>query len=250
MGSVIPRAVAAVAVAILLVPAWVSAQAEIEKRTFVSDGRQRTYYLFAPGRPAGSAPMPLIVTLHGSGRNGKILAQKWKDLADKAGIVVAGPDSTSRETWSIPEDGPEFLRDLVEALRAELPIDPRRVYLFGHSAGAVFAIQMGPLESEYFAAVAAHAGALESQYHSVFGYARRKIPVFLVVGTRDMDFLLPTVEGTRDALTTRGFPVELQVIRGHTHDYYGRAKDINARAWVFLSRHALPADPKYTPYAK
>jgi dienelactone hydrolase len=135
-------------------------------------------------------------------------------------------------------------------LRSKLPIDGRRIYLFGHSAGAVFALEMASLESEYFAAVAVHAGALESQYQNVFLYARRKTPIFMVVGTKDVFFLQPTVRGTRDALAARGFPVELVEIYNHTHDYYGRSGEINAMAWKFLSRHELPGDPKYTEYAR
>jgi len=147
----------------LALPAATSAKARIEKRTVLSDGKERTYYLYVPERPAGSAPMPLLVTLHGSGRNGEILVEKWRKAADKEGIVLAGPDATNRETWNTASDGPVLLHDLVEELRAKLPIDARRIYLFGHSAGAVLALFMASLESEYFAAVAAHAGALQVQ---------------------------------------------------------------------------------------
>lgn len=226
------------------------AKPKIEKLTVVSAGRERPYYLYVPERAAGSAPMPLVVTLHGSGHDGKSLVRKWRGLAEKEGIVLAGPDATDRELWNIDADGPRFLHDLVEKLRSKLPIDGRRIYLFGHSAGAVFALEMASLESEYFAAVAVHAGALESQYHNVFLYARRKTPIFMVVGTKDVFFLQPTVRGTRDALAARGFPVELVEIYNHTHDYYGRSGEINAMAWTFLSRHALPGEPKYTEYAR
>ena len=127
----------------------------------VSKEKQRTYYLFVPETIKASAP--LIVLLHGSTRNGESLVVKWKDLAESEGIIIAGPDSTDSAKWTAPTDGPEFLYDLVEALTQKYPINPRRVYLFGHSAGASFGLQMSLFESEYFAATAVHAGALNGQ---------------------------------------------------------------------------------------
>jgi dienelactone hydrolase len=68
------------------------------------------------------------------------------------------------------------------------------------------------------------------------------------IGTRDSFFPLDEVRATRDALKTRGFPLEYTEIPGHTHDYYESAKDINPAVWAFFRSHALPADPKFTTY--
>jgi poly(3-hydroxybutyrate) depolymerase len=189
-----------------------------------------------------------VVTLHGSGRNGETLVSKWKDIAEKEKIALVGPDSSDSVHWGSPRDGPLFLHDVVELVAARYPIDGRRVYLFGHSAGAVFALQMGALESGYFAAAVIHAGSLEPGYFSVFDYATRKIPYLIVIGTRDAFFPIDSVRATRDALKSRGFSVDYVEMPGHTHDYYGSAKEINARAWEFLRKNSLPADPKYTAY--
>lgn len=221
---------------------------EIEKLSLVSRVKARTYYLFVPLSVAAEKPAPLLVTLHGSGRNGKILLQKWKDLAEKEGIVLAGPDSADSEVWSSPGDGPLFLYELVEVLKSKHPIDPRRVYLFGHSSGGMFALQIGSLESEYFAAAAISAGALPSQQYSIHDYATRKIPFVFFVGTRDPLFSVREVRANGEALTSRGFPVEITEIRGLDHNYYASSGMINRSAWEFLRKHQLSADPKYTPY--
>src|SRR5919106_1140174 len=107
----------------------------ILKESIRSQGKERTYYLFVPDKISPATPAPLIVLLHGSGRNGLSLVEKWKELAKKEGIIIAGPDSLDSRGWRIPEDGPEFIHELVEALKAKYPINPRRMYLFGHSAG-------------------------------------------------------------------------------------------------------------------
>ena len=189
------------------------------------------------------------MTFHGSGRDGKTIVDAWKDLAEKEGIVVAGPDSTDSVHWASPQDGPLLLRDIVDAVAAKHPIDRRRVYLFGHSAGAVFGLQMASLESEYFAAAAVHAGSVDPAYFSIFDFAARKIPILIFIGTRDAYFPIAGVRATADALKTRGFPVTLVEIPGHTHDYYSKAKDINAQTWEFLSRERLQAEPSFRVFA-
>jgi poly(3-hydroxybutyrate) depolymerase len=220
---------------------------KIVKDSITSQNNKRTFYLFVPESLKSKTGAPLIVLLHGSGRNGLTLADKWKDLAAKEGIILAGPDSLNPSVWSSPTDGPDFLRDLVEDLKSKYSIDPRRVYLFGHSGGAVFALYMSLLESQYFAAAAVHAGALVKQDPAV-GVAKRKSPIAIFVGTRDRFFHLDAVRDTRDQLNRQGFSVELTEISGHDHNYYDSAAKINQSAWDFLKKHQLTEDPQYEQY--
>lgn len=223
--------------------------ARIEKHTLTSRGKERLYYLFVPDSADQEHRLPLLITLHGSGRNGLSLVEKWKALAAKSGVIVAGPDSTNTRYWSPPEDGPQLLQDLVEEIKKSYAIDDRRVYLFGHSAGAGFALQMALIESEYFAAVAVHAGLLQPEAYSLTRYASRKIPFAMFVGTNDSLFPLQAVRATRDHLQKAGFVAELTEIRNHTHDYYGRSASINKSAWGFLEQHSLAAEPKFRVYS-
>jgi poly(3-hydroxybutyrate) depolymerase len=221
--------------------------AKIVKETMSSSGADRTYYLFVPDSVKDNPP-PLVILLHGSGRDGRILVEHWESIAKKEGIILAGPDATVRDGWSMRDDGPLFFRHLVEALQGKLSFDPRRVYLFGHSAGAVHGLAMGILESEYFAAVAIHAGSLSPAVSPYIDKAPRKIPVAIWVGTNDAFFPLKPVRGSRDYLSDHGFKVELTEIEGHTHNYYGRSGEINKAAWAFLQRHRLEKDPQYQHY--
>jgi poly(3-hydroxybutyrate) depolymerase len=229
----------------LAIPAALPAKANIEKRQVLSEGKSRTYYLFRPDRPADAPPAPLLITL-----DGRSLVDKWKKLAEKEGIVVAGPDATARESWNTATDGPAFFHDLVEDVEKTASIDARRVYLFGYSAGAVLTFFLASFESEYFAAAVSNAGSLPAEHEKVLAFATRKMPILLVVGSLDEFFPVPVVERTRDLLVSHGFPVDLKVIGNHTHAYYRRADEINALAWAFLSRQALAAEPKYQVYAR
>jgi predicted esterase len=237
-------------IALFLLSTPLLAADRIVRETINIQGKKRTYYLFVPGSIKSGTPVPLIVLLHGSRRNGFSLVEKWKDIAAREGFIIVGPDSSNSEGWSTPADGPDFLRDLVEKLIANYPINPRRVYLFGHSAGAVFAMNMAMMESEYFAATAVHAGSWRyKSEHAVMDYAKRKPPLAIFIGDRDNFFPLSSVRATEAALKDRGFPIELTVIKGHTHWYYDRAPEINRDAWDFLKRHELTEDPRYEEYA-
>jgi len=233
----------------LLLPLNLAASTDkIVKDSIISQGKERTFYLFVPENVKVAKPAPLILLLHGSGRNGLSLVEKWKDLASKEGIILVGPDAADSSHWSLPGDGPNFLHDLVETLKSKYPINPRRVYLFGHSAGATFALYMSLLESEYFAATAIHAGALHTQDTSLMDYGKRKIPIAIFVGTRDQFFPLAAVRATREALNSRGFAVELTEMPGHDHWYYDLAPKINLSSWEFLKKYELAEDPQYAEY--
>lgn len=235
--------------AFLLFSIHVQASDKISKETLTSQGRKRTYYLYIPAAVASKTNVPLVVLLHGSGRNGLSLVEKWKDLAGEEGFIIVGPDAGGSEGWRTPEDGPDFIRDLVEALRAKYPINPRRVYLFGHSAGAVFAINLSMMESEYFAATAVHAGSWREQNEfSQIDYAKRKLPLAIFVGDHDQYFSMASVRATEAALKDKSFPIEVTVMKGHDHWYYDLAPQINRNAWDFLKKYELNVEPKYEEY--
>ena len=233
---------------VLLAVSPAFAKDDITKELITSQGRTRAYYLYVPSTLKAGTPAPLIVTLHGSNRTGVTLVEKWKDLAKKEGIILAGPDASNLRGWGSPQDGPDFLRDLVEELKAKYQVNPKRVYLFGHSAGASFALQISLMESEYFAGAAIHAGALMKDDAELIDMAKRKIPISIQVGDSDEYFPVKIVRATRDALKSAGFNVDLVEIPNHDHWYYDQSSKFNQTAWDFLKKIELNAEPKYQKY--
>ena len=235
---------------VLLFTGTAAAVSDVQKETFSSENKKRVYYLYVPQTLKPSDAAPLIILLHGSGRNGLSLVDKWKGLADQEGMILAGPDAARPEAWTTSGDSPNVLRDLVETIKAKYPINPRRVYLFGHSAGAVYSLGLGLMESEYFAAVAIHAGGWrEKSEFELLKRGRRKIPIAIWVGDRDQYFSLNSVRATRDALLAGGYPAELTEMPNHDHWYYDLAPKINEAAWQFLQRYQLPAEPLFEAYS-
>lgn len=211
--------------------------------------RLRDYYLFIPGSIAPDMPAPVLLLLHGSYSTPLDVLPQWTEVAERAGIILAAPKSFADYGWRIHDDPPALLRDVVDDLAARRPIDRRRLYLFGHSAGAVHALTLGLLESQYFAAVAVHAGAwTQRDYFNVIPLARRKIPLWMTIGDQDRQFSLKDANATEAALRAAGFPVTLTIMKGHDHSYATEAPAVNRAAWEFLAPLTLAQSPVFARY--
>ncbi|HVS20191.1 MAG TPA: hypothetical protein VHD88_00010, partial [Pyrinomonadaceae bacterium] len=57
-----------------------------------------------------------------------------------------------------------------------------------------------------------HAGALWPETYPLIAFAKRKIPLFIMVGTNDPFFPLADVRATRDELVKHGLTVQLTEI--------------------------------------
>ena len=223
--------------------------AGITKETLKIDRDSRTYYLFVPDN-LGPEPAPLLLLLHGSGRDGRPLVDLFRDVASKERVIVVGPDATDRRAWQVPADGPAFLYFLIEAVKAKHAVDGRRMYLFGHSAGASFALAMGLAESEFFAAAAVHAARMRPEDQDRLPLVPRKLPIVMLHGTSDTAVPIASGREARDALLKAGFPVQFHDLVGFEHNsLYTRGEAITRPVWEFLKRQVLDEDPRYQVYS-
>lgn len=142
------------------------------RQTMTYAGTERGYYLHVPARVAASrARVPLVVSLHGGGGNGRIHAMMtgFTAKAEKEGFIVVYPDGsggleTSLLTWNATHccayamrnqtDDVGFIRALLDKLATELPIDTSRVYATGLSNGGMMAHRLGIELSDRIAAIA------------------------------------------------------------------------------------------------
>jgi predicted esterase len=205
-------------------------------------GSPRRYHLFVPDDLGG--PAPAILLLHASGRNGESLIEGWRGLAQKEKIILVAPEAIDGAEWDYAKDSPDFLNAVLEQVGTQYPIDKRRIYLFGNSAGAVYALYLSIVESEYFAATAVHSGALPPSDFRLIGFAPRKIPIAIWEGSNDTFFPPALVQATRDAFQYRHFTVEFHELKGRDHDYFAVAGVVNKVAWQFLREMKLEREPK------
>jgi poly(3-hydroxybutyrate) depolymerase len=202
------------------------------------NGQTRSYQIYAP---AGNSdrPRPAILLLHGSQRSGVSLVEKWKAIADRDDVILIGPHGMNKG-WSTEADGSAFLNAVLHDANAHHKIDPARLYLFGHSLGANYALYLSALHSGVFAATAVHAGQFSSPAgYALVAQAKRKIPVGFFVGTRDSFFPLDQVRQSAQAFAAQGHAASLYVLTGHNHWYYDIAPFVNQQAWEFLSQYSL-----------
>lgn len=219
---------------LLTIPAL--AKDKITKLSFDFSEHRRVLYVVVPERQEA---MPVVVLLHGSGRNGEIMAQSWKDLAGREGFIVAAPDAFDPMSWGSLMDPPEFFQAVVEQVKAIHPVDESRIYLFGNSAGAAYALFLAVLDSDLFAATAVHAGALQANPDGLFEQANRKMPIAIWVGDRDPNFPVDVVEATRRLYAANGYEIKLNLIPNHDHNYYAISDQVNGKAWDFLKKVRL-----------
>jgi predicted esterase len=227
---------------------WPETGAQPHKEKLAFGGESRTYYVLAPTGLA--EPAPVLLLLHGYGHDGQLFMGSWEELGQKQGIILVAPDSKDPAEWDYVNDSPDFLHAVVEAVASRYAVDLRRVYLFGQATGAVYALYLSIVESEYFAATAIHGGTLLESNFRLISAARRKIPISIWAGSDDALFPLPQVKATRDAFNARGFSVDLHELAGHDSNYDADAGEVDAAAWEFLSANKLGKDPAFETLAQ
>ena len=195
------------------------------------------FLVFLPAAYDGKRSLPALLVLHGGGGNGRQSLAAWQSVAEENGIVLIAP--TLPPGPALEAKVHVLFRDLVTEVERQWKVDPRRIYVFGHSAGGVFTFDAVTLDSDLFAAAAVHAAAIDPDYDWILAKAERKAPIALYIGDGDQFFSLPRVRRTRDVLQAGGFTVHYVEIPHHDHDYGAVAGSVNRDAWKFLSGYSL-----------
>ncbi|WP_287128666.1 PHB depolymerase family esterase [Candidatus Cyanaurora vandensis] len=133
-------------------------------------GVNRTYSLHLPPAYNGKRALPLVILLHGRKGNGQVVARytQMSAQADRAGFIVAYPDALGQPpAWNAGfnsgkgnGDDERFLSSLLARLQANLRVDSQRLYIGGHSSGAMMTYRMGAVLSDQLAAIGVVAGAV------------------------------------------------------------------------------------------
>jgi polyhydroxybutyrate depolymerase len=154
-------------------PAVARKSALVDGRTvesFEVGGVARQYIRFEPPGHDASAALPFLLVLHGAGSSGAGAQRLYgmSALAEREGFVVAYPDATgesrSRNAGYNPlstrADDLAFLRALVEREAARRLLDRRRLFVCGHSSGAMMSYRLAGEASDLFPAVGIVAGSI------------------------------------------------------------------------------------------
>ena len=220
-----------------VVPLVLSATSKDVTSKTVSCAKYQFHYLLYAPQQSGASPALLI--LHGAGDQPDRMLEAWKLLAKKERITLIVPALPRVATFE--ELAPQVFRCMVEDAKKNVLLDPRRIYIFGHSMGGYLGYDAAMLQSTYFAAAAIHAMGISEEYYGIVGRAERKIPVAIYIGDSERPDLYEITRKTRDLLRKENFPVHYVELRDHDHNYYALSDHINEDAWNFLKDKRLPS---------
>ena len=167
------------------------------------------YRMYVPSGYASDRPFPLIIALHGLGGTEDSLFDGYDKtlipLAEKHGYIIAAPlgyrvdggygwglgsppaDPASRRSQQLSEDD---VMQVLQRVRQQYKIDDNRIYLMGHSLGAIGTWKIAPKFPDVWAAIAPIAGTGSAATLDRI----RHIPQFVVHGDDDRTV---NVQGSR-----------------------------------------------------
>ncbi|MBU0752985.1 MAG: alpha/beta fold hydrolase [Gammaproteobacteria bacterium] len=135
----------------------------------------RSYLVHVPPQ-AAAGPLPVVLSLHGGGGNARQHRQDsgMDAAADRDGYIAVYPNGSGRLrqrllTWNAGNccghsqtqdiDDVGFIAALLDDLERRAAIDPRRIYVAGHSNGGMMAHRLGEAMPGRIAAIVSVAGA-------------------------------------------------------------------------------------------
>jgi polyhydroxybutyrate depolymerase len=145
-------------------------------RLMIHDFRIRTYLMYIPSSYDESEPVSLVLVLHGGPNTARNSSERFgvSELAEEEGFIVVYPNGVCklpfRRTWNmgfgfwsayyLNVDDVGFIKKLIEKMQNNYNIDPDRIFIAGHSAGAMMTYRLAAELSDIVAAIASNGGAI------------------------------------------------------------------------------------------
>jgi len=138
-------------------------------------GGDRPVSVPVPATYDAATPAPLLVVLHGYGSSGSEHEAYFHldEAAQGRGFLTAYPDGTKdangNRFWSATDACCDFdrtgvndvayLAGLITEIQSKLSVDPKRIYVTGHSNGGFMSYRMACVHADVIAAIVSLAGA-------------------------------------------------------------------------------------------
>lgn len=164
--------------------------------------QDRPASLFLPAEYSPENPVPLLINLHGySGKGSVHSSYTYLQVAAKErGLAYVAPDgnedSLRNQFWgastaccnfnNVAVDDVAYLQSLIDEASSMVAIDPKRIYLFGHSNGHFMSYKFACSTQGVVAAVAGLAGAMEN---TLEGCSKSPTNILHIHGTNDQTIL-------------------------------------------------------------
>lgn len=233
----------------------------------------RSYELHVPPGLSGTQ-VPVVLMLHGGGGNGRIYEgiTGLSAYADaKKNFILAYPNSQMPGFWDYGEGSSEvtYLKNVVAHIAGTYCVDPKRVFVTGHSNGGLMADRLACDAASTFAAFAPYAGSSAQAsiqptgrggckpsravpYAFFHGDSDTQAPIAYQQANRDWwlkhngctsaPVRSTDTYGTLDTYCSGGQEIWWRVYTGQSHAWPTGAKgtDLHDRMWQFFAAHPLP----------
>ncbi len=188
-------------------------------------------WVYAPPIAAAAAKLPVVIAFHGAGGDEAMFvygygAGRLLQLAADRGFIVISPAS------SLFASSFSHFDALLDRLSADYAIDPDRVYVLGHSAGAAAAVSLAAGRAQRIAAAAIFAGATRLSATSP------PAPLLALLGQLDPLASPARAQPQFDAAIAAGLSIEVRVIEGYGHTLLVGAQLPSALDWLLARSRA------------
>jgi predicted esterase len=183
-----------------------------------------TYHVRVPPGYDPARPTPLVIAFSSTG-NGHSILRSISASTDKAGWIAIGCDKL-RNNLEDDKLTDAMEDEVLEDIYRSIPHDPRRVYLAGHSGGAMRAYGITARREDPFAGILAYGGWLGGPEHQKKRYCRF-MAVAMINGDKD-DAANSWAVSDKQALLLRKCNVEI---------------------FTFPGGHPMPSDPEVSDRA-
>lgn len=208
----------------ILAPSFIFAQEQQIKEIVIENNPQDNKYLLLTPKdyienPNQQNTYPLIVALHGFGGQAHGFMSLWFYPAKGRGYFIVCPQIDYRAGRGLNYN---FVKDMINQIIKEYPVDKRRIFLTGHSMGAHFSYYLYLRNPRLFRASAPVSGMLRD-WAAPYVYNAEGLKFYLFQGTKDSTNTMSEFEGTLSILKGSKADVIYETYEGG-HEY---PKDIN-----------------------
>lgn len=232
--------------------------------SFEAAGKDMPYRLYVPNSYEPQVGAPLIVALHGYGGDQNYFFEAVKDLpalCEQYGVIFVAPLGFAADGWygaplNIPGAAPRSgggatptpgrnpeqeaqyrslserdVLNVLEIVKREYTVDPRRTYLMGHSMGGFGTWWLGQKHAGIWAAIAPMSGVLPNVDYQL--PRLKHVPVMVSIGGAENPAWVDASRKQIDAMRALGMTTEYFEPEGATHG--GMIRPTTPRVFEFFA---------------
>ncbi len=182
-------------------------------RVLKFDSKESPMRVYLPESADTSKPLPLVVAFHGAGGDENMFMDAYgagviKDAADKRGFLLVTPRTYDYGGKNLGE----MFDALIEAIGYDYDIDPKRIYVLGHSMGGGTTNNLINIRPTVLAAAAPICG-----FRALTTSADETPPTLVIAAEHDPLARPGRVEPGAQKAIDAGLPVEYKLVKNYGH---------------------------------